>query len=102
LESETNLRPGMSHTCEAGEKLIIRDQNGDEIEIEGRDDPRTIEFIESFDSWLLVKNKHITGVVLGAAFDDMVRKFNALPARIQNNLPSVKDLGVIVQGHSHA
>lgn len=102
MESEVNLRPGMSHTCEAGEKLIIRDENGEALEIEGRDDPRTIEFIEAFDGWLLVANKNITGVVLDAAYDDMVRKFNNLPARIQNNLPSVKDLGIIVPKHSHA
>lgn len=90
------LAPGMSQVVEAGDKLIITDEKGEELEIEAKDDPTTIAFIESFDSWLLCKNKGITGVVLDAAYDDMMRKFNDLPSRIQNDLPSVKNLGLVI------
>lgn len=95
------LRPGMSHVVDAGEKLIITDAKGEELQIEGRDDPEVIAFIESFDSWLMVKEKNLDGPILDAAWNDVKVKFNALPGRIQNQLPSVKSLGIIIPGHSH-
>ena len=102
-DSTITLGPGMSYTCEAGEKLIIKALDGGELEIEGRDDPVVLAFLEAFDVWLTTSNGNIKGAVLDAAQDDMIRKFNALPARIQNILPSVKNLGIIVPGgHVHA
>jgi len=101
-EDRISLKPGMSYTVDAGAKLIIEDQNGEALEIEGRDDPKVMEFLEAFDVWLTTDRANLTGIVLDAAYQDMLNKFNTLPGRIQAEMPSIKTSGVIVRGHQHA
>lgn len=90
--------PGMTMPVIAGEEYTLKDTNGDSLVIEGRDDPRVIEFIAAYDEWVLLLR---TGVV-----DDpmtlpvrLAATFEALPNRIKDMLPS-RRIGIVVPGRS--
>lgn len=47
-----SVAPGMSQVIVAGEKYALVDDNGQELELEGRDRPWVIEFLTAFDNYM--------------------------------------------------
>lgn len=98
----SNLAPGMDMVVIAGEYYTIKDVNGDEAGIEGRDDPLTIEFIKAYDEWRMLVRAGMTEQVKGARVR-MNAAFDDLPNRIKDNLPSRRSGLVIptIAGGNH-
>jgi len=95
----TELGPGMETVVYAGDTLVITDNEQQEFAVTGRESKEVMDFLVAFETWLLTKNAAVTGVVLDAAEAEMSKKFNALPLRIQRELPSFKRVGVPIPGH---
>lgn len=49
------LAPGMSQVIEAGEQYTLTDDNGEQLELVGKLDPNTINFLRAFDIWLALE-----------------------------------------------
>lgn len=93
------LAPGMTQPVVAGETYTIVDDNGEALVLEGRDDPLTVEFASAFDSWLTMKGT--AGIandadMIAAAWSRVMEKFEQLPQRIKDQLPSNRVGQVIV------
>lgn len=95
----TELGPGMETVVYSGDTLVITDKEGQEFAVTGRENDDVMEFLRAFDTWLTTKNALVLGVVLDAAYADMTKRFNALPLRLQREMPSFKRLGVPIPGH---
>lgn len=83
------LKPGMSHTINAGESISISDVNDEEIVIEARDDPRVLDFIAAFSAQ---RSAHLSGIGGQDAHARHARlveaAFMALPTRVRLLIPS--------------
>ena len=88
------IQPGVERLIETGETLEITDVNGQVFAVTAVEGPEMLDFCKSFDNWLSMKNALVQGPVMDAAFSQMVNLFYKLPARVQRELPSWKDLGV--------
>lgn len=94
------LAPGMTQVIEAGEKWEIEGSDGQSFEVKAVDSADVMDFLKAFDTWLTTYNAHVTGIVLEAAQADCIKKFNVLPMRIQQEMPSFAQLGIRL-GHPH-
>lgn len=95
------LAPGMTHVIQAGEQWEIGDSAGESFEVKAVESDEVMEFLKAFDTWLVTYNAQVKGTVLEAAQADCVQKFNALPMRIQREMPSFASMGVRLDGHEH-
>ena len=96
-----DLAPGMTRVVHADETLVIQDDQGQEFAIEGREADSTMEFLKAFDEWFHAKAQGIGGVALDGLAQLMTDKFNGLPGRVQRQLPSFTQGGVLLKGHPH-
>lgn len=96
-----NLAPGMDYVCEAGETLVIQDGAGQELSITGRESPEVMEFLKAFDEWFFGKQRRFSDGILAALWAQVQTTFNALPLRVQKELPSWTTIGVSVRNHDH-
>lgn len=97
-----DLAPGMTQVVEAGERYVITDNEGKELELVGRDDPLVIEFLHAFDSWFAVRK------ALGAenetaerAWQVVMEKWQTLPNRLVLDFPTIKAGGISVPGRAN-
>lgn len=97
-----DLAPGMTRVVHADETLVIQDESGQEFAIEGREAESTMEFLKAFDEWFTAQESGIAGVTLAAQWFYVKEKFNALPMRVQRQLPSFARGGVLLKDHPHA
>jgi hypothetical protein len=83
----------MSMPVVAGEEYTLKDTNGDSLVIEGRDDPLTIEFVNAFDTYMLIRavyeGEHEQAKL---AWQECLDKFEALPTRIKAALSPTKGI----------
>lgn len=98
---EGHLAPGMTRVVAADETLVITDDAGQEFAIEGREADTTMGFLKAFDEWFHAKAQGIGGVALDGLFQIVTDKFNALPMRVQRQLPSFAQGGVLLKEHPH-
>jgi hypothetical protein len=94
-----SLGPGMTMPVVAGEKYGITDDNGETLEIEGRDDPAVLDFVRAFDTWYTVLRQFDdpNELVTRTAWADVLKKFDDLPIRVRIELPSGRG-GIYVPG----
>lgn len=102
----SSVAPGMTQPIEAGQQYTITDTEGQELLLEGRDDPLVIEFLHAFDHFLLVDRTMPEDAhsIHDAAWKTVREKWEALPMRIVNELPSVRAGGIVIPGqvsHDH-
>lgn len=95
------LAPGMSQVIVAGEHYTITDDNGQELELIGKDDPAVIEFLHAFDAWQSICNTlghgHDSAV---AQFTIVLDKWSHLPDRLLTDMPSYRAGGIVIPGRS--
>jgi hypothetical protein len=99
----STVAPGMTQVVEAGTIYVIEDNEGEKLEIEGRDHPLVIEFINAFDHWLLLDKTMPKDAeqVRDAAWAEVIAKWDAMPGHIVKNLPSVRAGGIVLPGGHH-
>lgn len=82
-ENRTNLiKPGMSHVVNAGETLLIRDNEGQEIAVEAREHDDVVAFIRAYDELRIARAHGVTGVVLDSFEHRVERAFTSLPSHV--------------------
>lgn len=91
-ETPNTMKPKMSKVIEAGETLIIRDSEGEEIAVEARHSKSVVEFLSAFDDLLVAERRGITGDVLAGIKLKVERSFANLPMSIQRELPSYRTM----------
>lgn len=94
----SHLKPGMSHSIQAGEKLTIRDQNGDEISVQAHEHDKTMAFLRAYDELQSARLKGLTGVASQALERAVEVSFNNLPNHVLRELPSFKALAIRLGG----
>lgn len=92
-----SLAPGMEEIVRAGDSLIIRDSDGQEVAITARESEETMDFLKAFDEWFHVKEGGLAPQLEPQLWTAVRSKFNALPMRLQRELPSLKG-GLIRRG----
>lgn len=98
----SDLAPGLEQVIDAGDTLVMRDSDGNEFAVGAREHPDTMEFLKAFDEWFMAKEKgNFSAGVLDALWHNVRAKFNDLPMRVQRELPSMKNAGVLIRGHNH-
>lgn len=97
----TDMAPALEQTIYAGDTLVMRDNDGNEFAVSAREGWETMDFLKAFDEWLTAKEKGLGPVIVDALWHQTKTKFNALPMRIQRELPSMKNVGVLLRGHEH-
>jgi hypothetical protein len=88
------IQPGMEQIVEAGETLEITDNTGQVFAVTGTESKDTLGFIIKFDVWHSMSRSGVQGPVLVQAWKEVEIAFNALPLRVQRQLPSFKALGI--------
>lgn len=95
------LAPGMTQIVVAGDTYVLKDDNGDELELVGRDDPKVVYFLEAFDAWQSICNTlghgHSSAV---AQFTIVLDKWREMPDRVLTAMPSYRAGGVLIPGRS--
>ena len=93
-----DLAPGLEQTIEAGDTLVMRDNDGNEFAVSAKEHPNTLAFFRAFDEWVTAKMGGLASMetILWAK---MMTEWNNLPTHITRELPSFKAL--ILRGHSH-
>lgn len=100
----SSVAPGMSYTVHAGDELVIKDMNDEEMSVVAKEHPDVLEFINAFDSFMLVKNTmpDTAQGIHQSAWDDVMEKFDKLPKHVQEQLPSIRAGGIVIPGkHRH-
>jgi hypothetical protein len=98
----TDMAPGLEQVIEAGDTLVLRDNDENEFAVTAREREETMDFLKAFDEWFVAKNaERFSAGILDALWHEVSRTFNTLPMQIQRELPSFKSGGVIVRGHAH-
>lgn len=94
----SKVAPGMTLPVTAGEQYTLTDDNGEALVIEARDDPKVIEFLSAFDTYITVRNTipDESSHIHEAAFSKAIELFEALPKRVQEQMPSQKAGQIIV------
>ena len=82
--------PGMSHTIQAGDELVISDQEGQEMSVKATESDAVLAFFIAFDNWMTAKRGGILGTVLAGLWMEVELRFDSLPDRIKMHFPSVK------------
>lgn len=101
-EPKKSLAPELEEVVQAGDTLIIRDNNNKEFAITGRDSDEVIDFFKAFDEWLSAQQTGtLAPELIAQLWKIVIGKFRALPDRIQWQLPSYKNMGLTVPGHTH-
>jgi hypothetical protein len=93
-----DLAPGMERVVEAGETLVITDQNGQEFAVTGRESQELLAFLNEFDQWFTLVENKVKGPATDAAWFKVKEAYHSLPARIQRELPSSIG-GIVVSQH---
>lgn len=97
-----DMAPGVEQAIEAGDTLVLRDNDGNEFAVKGIEHPDVLEFFKAFDNWLTVKRHGtISAGVLATLWSEVEDRFNTLPMHVQRTLPSFKKLGIPVGDHDH-
>lgn len=97
-----DMAPGLEQVIEAGDTLVLRDNDQNEFAVSARERDETMAFLKAFDEWFTAKQAaRFSPAILDALFAEVTRTFNELPMAIQRELPSFKTGGVIVRGHAH-
>lgn len=73
------IMPGMTHTVEAGDTLIIRDSVGDEIGVTGRLNDRTLDVLVAVSDLAVARRQGVDGVVLSALIQRVIDAHDAMP-----------------------
>lgn len=82
-----SMKPGMTHVVRPGETVVIRDREGQEIGVEGRESEAVLAFFRAFDDWLTAKRRgNVTMGILEPLFRQVEASFAALPAHIRREL----------------
>lgn len=97
----SDMSPGLEQVVYAGDTLTMRDNDGNEFAVTGRESDEVIEFLKAFDEWFTAKEAHFSAGILDALFHTVRTKFNNLPLRLQRELPSFAKGGVLLRGHPH-
>lgn len=92
---------GATRSIEAGDTLVVRDRNGQEFAVEGKESEVVMDFLKAFDTWYTVSKVKTQGPVLGALWSDVVRLWNCLPPRVVREMPSFKSAAIGLRTHSH-
>lgn len=96
-KTPSKVAPGMSMPVVAGEEYTLKDDRGEALVLEGRDDPLTIAFIHAYDEWAHLLTRYANLEVEVAAKHRLTLAFEALPNRIKDRLPS-RRAGIVVPG----
>lgn len=99
--SQPSLAPGMTRVCHADETLVLTDNEGNEFAVEGREAESTMTFFKAFDEFFTARESNVAGLSLDALWYAVKEAFNALPMRVQRQLPSFAQGGVILRSHEH-
>lgn len=86
------IKPGMSHIVNAGETLLIRDNEGQEIAIEAREHDGVIAFIRAYDELRIARAHGVTGVVLDSFEHRVERAFTSLPSHVARVVADTRGL----------
>lgn len=98
----SDLAPGLEQVIEAGDTLVMKDNEDNEFAVTAREHPDTLAFIKAFDDWLMVKNEGVLSMgVLGTLWSEVERTFRDLPMFVQRELSSFKKLGIAIVSHDH-
>lgn len=100
-EGHPTLAPGMTRVCHADETLVLTDNEGHEFAVEGREAESTMTFLKAFDMYFTAKESNAQGIALDALWWEVKQKFNEMPMRVQKQLPSFSQGGVILRDHQH-
>jgi hypothetical protein len=100
----SDMAPGLEQVIEAGDTLVLRDNDQHEFAVTARECTETMDFLKAFDEWFTAKQRGGFSMgILDALWNNVSITFNALPMRIQRDLPSFKAGGVLLKGgHDHA
>lgn len=92
------IKPGMSHVVNAGETLVIRDNEGQEISVEAREHDDVMAFLVAYDDLRVARARGMTtGLVFEALRDSVERAWNSLPAHVTRRLPTASARGLVVR-----
>lgn len=92
----SDMAPELEQTIYAGDTLVMRDNDGNEFAVSARESEETMAFIKAFDEWFAAKNKGLGPVIVDALWHQTKAKFNALPMRVQRELPSMKNATLLL------
>lgn len=90
------MRPGMSHVVHGGERLVIRDSEGQEIEFVGRENDKVMSFLVAFDNLREAQDAKIEGQVTEMLRSEVITAWRNLPAHVVSELPSYRKLTTAV------
>lgn len=94
---KVSFAPGMTMPVVAGETYTLKDDKGESLILEGRDDPLTIDFINAYDEWIMVIRAGLAGEPTYIAQAKLDAAYEALPRRLKDNMPS-RRAGIVVPG----
>lgn len=93
----SDMAPGMSQTIYAGDELTLRDNDGNEFSIIAKEAEETMAFLKAFDLWFVAsQTSAIRGDYLDGFWVKLKRAYNALPASVQSELPSLGQGAIIL------
>ncbi len=95
----SDMAPGMDQVVQAGDTLVMRDNDGNEFSISGRLDDATLAFLKAFDEWFHANRApaRLHQDILAAMHARMVTAFNDLPMWLQQELPSFRAGGIVLR-----
>lgn len=95
-----SVAPGMTQVIVAGEKYTLKDDNGAELELEGRDRPWTLEFLEAFDNYMDAAGRLGDEHPHTMAFAKTLREtWFAMPVDLTQRMPSFASRGIKIDVH---
>ena len=95
MSGENVVGPNMKYITYPGNIYEIRDDKGDVLEIEAKDDPDIINFLNAFEKFLCVRSAAISSEVLARYERVMMQRWEMLPPRIMKEI-SRRRLGVFI------
>ena len=99
----SDMAPGLTQAVHSGDELVMRDNDGNEFSVKAIIDPKTMEFLKAFDEWYVLKQSGpVSSGIIDALWSNVQKAYRDLPGYVVRDLPSIKNAGTRVQGHSHA
>ena len=98
-----SVAPGMTQVIEAGQKYTLVDDNGAELELEGRDRPWVVEFLQAFDEYMDAAGRlGDDNVHVAPLRNRLAVLWQQMPRDLQEQMPSFKTRGVRIETtHTH-